>query len=107
MIRGTTPTEVFKVTNPSGDSIDLLACKQIWITMVDHKGREFTWDIERLTIDDDEKTISLTLTQEETLALAVGRAQIQLRFLTADDVAFASMPSAIMVYDVRKGGTIE
>ena len=103
MIRGTTPTEVYKIDNTD---VNLSDCKQIWVTIVDWSTKEFTWDLSRLTIDNTEKTISLTLTQEETLAFTPGGAYAQLRFLYNDDSAFASKRIGFNIEDVKKGGVI-
>lgn len=103
MYRGTTPTEVYKINNAD---VDLSECKQIWVTIVDWSTKEFTWDINRLTIDAGERTISLTLTQEETLAFTPGGAYAQLRFLYNDNSAFASKRIGFKIEDVKKGGVI-
>lgn len=102
MIKGTTPTEIYHV----GSKIDLDLCTQIWITIVDWNGEEFTWDINRLVIDNAEHTISLTLSQTETLRFATGRAYVQIRFLYDDETAFASKRIAFNIEDVKKGGVI-
>ena len=104
MTRGTTHTETYTITNPQG--VDLSNCVQIWVTITDFRGRSYTFDISRLTIDAENNTISLTLTQEETLAFAVGKAKVQLRFLYNDDKAFASIPLPFMIDDVRREGVI-
>ncbi len=102
MIRGTTPTEVFTVNNP--EVIDLSQCSQIWATITDNSGKDYTWDLERLVVNGDE--ISLELTQTETLAFKVGAARAQLRFLYNDGTAFASKPVPLRIEDVRKDGVI-
>lgn len=102
MIRGTTPTEVFTVNNP--EAIDLAQCSQIWATITDNSGKDYTWDSERLVVDGN--TISLELTQEETLRFKVGAARAQLRFLYSDGTAFASRPCPLRIEDVRKDGVI-
>lgn len=104
MIRGTTPTEVYKIDNTD---VDLSECSQIWVTIVDWSTKEYTWDISRLTIDAEEHSISLTLTQAETLAFTPGQAYAQLRFLYNDGSAFASKRIGFNIEDVKKGGVIE
>lgn len=104
MIRGTTPTEIYTITNPQ--VVDLNNCVQIWVTISDYRGHHYTFDISRLTIDASDNAISLTLTQEETLALAVGKATVQIRFLYNDDSVFATKPLTFMVEDVRREGVI-
>lgn len=102
IIRGTTPTEVFAVNNP--EVIDLSRCTQIWATITDKSGTDYTWDIERLVVDGD--NISFELTQEETLAFKVGAARVQFRFLYDNGKAFASKPVPLRIEDVRKDGVI-
>lgn len=104
MIRGTTPTEVYHIDNTD---VDLSDCKQIWVTIVDWSCKEYTYDINRLLIDAEERTISLTLTQAETLAFVPGDAYAQIRFLYNDDSAFASKRIGFIIEDVKKGGVIE
>jgi len=104
MIRGTTPTEFYLIDNTD---VDLTDCKQIWVTIVDWSLAEYTWDIDRLTIDAAERTVSLTLTQTETLAFIPGEAYAQLRFLYNDDSAFASKRIKFNIEDIKKGGVIE
>lgn len=103
MIRGTTPTEVYKIT---GTDVDLSKCKQIWVTIVDFASREHFWDMDRLTIDPEQQTVSLTLSQEETFSFAVGQAYAQIRFLYDDDSAFASKKIKFVIEDIKKGGVI-
>ena len=105
MIRGTTPTETY--TLQGADDLDLTRCVQIWVTITDSWGIDFTWDKTRLVIDPQERTIELTLTQEETLAFAVGTARAQIRFLYDDGSAFASKRLIFEIEDVRRGGVIE
>jgi len=103
MIRGTTPTEVYKINNAD---VDLSECKQIWVTIVDWSTAEYKWDLSRLTVDAGEHTVSLTLTQTETLAFTPGAAYAQLRFLYNDDSAFASKRIGFTIEDIKKGGVI-
>lgn len=104
MIRGTTPTETYTLENPG--VVDLDQCVEIWVTFHDHVGHDFTWDIDRLTLDEENHEITLTLTQEETLALAVGKCQVQIRFLYNTGAAFATEPAYFEVENVRKDGVI-
>lgn len=105
MRRGTTPTEVYTITNPE-QTVDLSYCTQVWVTITDRAGHDFTFDIDRLVLDTANNKVELTLTQEETLAFAVGTARAQLRFLEDDGTAFASKPVSFPIDDVRKGGVI-
>ena len=103
MYRGTTPTFVFQLDS----DIDLSGLAQIWVTISDGSGYKKTWDITNVTIDNVKKEIMLTLTQEETLALALGNALVQIRFLTSDDVALTTACTTLNIQDVLKEGVIE
>lgn len=103
MRRGTTPTEVFELDTPD---LDLTTLTQVWITICDGRDNSFTWDISRVTIDNDNKTLSLDLTQAETLAFACGLATVDIRMLTSDGVALATDYSTIEIHDVQKKGVI-
>lgn len=105
MFRGTTPTEIYTIKNRG--ALDLSKCEQIWVTIVDRGAHAHTYDIDRLTIDATAGTISLALTQEETLAFSVGAAYAQLRFLYIDGTAFASRRVNFEIEDVKRGGVIE
>ena len=106
IIRGTTPTETFVLHG--ADELDLTKCSQIWVTITDSYGIDHKWEKDRLTVDAQERTIDLTLTQEETLSFSVGTARIQLRFLYYDGSAFASKKGVTTeIEDVRKGGVIK
>ena len=103
MMRGTTPTEIYKINSTK---VDLSACKQIWVTIVDWDCMEYSWGIDRLDIDAENDTVSLTLTQAETLAFVPGRAYAQLRFLHNNDKAFGSKRICFDIEDIKKGGEI-
>ena len=103
MYRGTTPTFIFQFD----DTIDLTSLTQVWVTISDGSGQKTTWDISDVTIDNENHEILLSLTQEETLALALGNALVQIRFLTNSDVALTTACSTLTIQDVLKEGVIE
>ena len=103
MFRGTTPTLIFEINS----DLDLDTLTQIWVTILDCGGHKFTWDITRVTTDNVKKEVTLALTQEETLALSLGNALVQIRFLTSDDVALTTACATLNIQDVLKEGVIE
>lgn len=104
IVQGTTPTVRFRIRNLG--RVDLNKCTQIWITIVDSMGREHFWDLTRITINAAEGKISVKLTQQETLAMVIGMAVAQVRFLYQDGSAFPSKPKYLLIRKVRKGGVI-
>lgn len=103
MRRGTTPTFVFQLDTPT---LDLTTLTQIWVTIEDGRDEQKTWDISNVTVDNENKTISLYLTQEETLAFATGTARVQIRMLTSNGAAIATDYSTIEIHNVLKKGVI-
>lgn len=102
MYRGTTPTLVFKLDT----ELDLTTLTQVWVT-IQNGDVQYTYDITRVTIDNEEKTIAVSLTQEETLALKRVVSNVQLRMLTSADKALATNIVQININNVLKGGVIE
>lgn len=83
MIRGTTPTHIFKMP------IDSSTIEEIKITYAQHDEVIFAKEKSACEIKDGE--IAVTLTQEETLLLdCKAMVQIQLRILLTDGSAAAS-----------------
>lgn len=103
MFRGTTPTIIFKLKN---DDIDLTKIDQIWVTFKTPSAI-LRKDINDITIDAMEKTISVSLTQEESLGFHNSNCSVQLRFLDAEGNAFASPISKIAVDDILDDGVIQ
>lgn len=102
MYRGTTPTLVFKLDT----ELDLTTLTQVWVT-IQNGDTQYNFDITRVTIDNEEKTIAVSLTQEETLALKRVVSNVQLRMLTSADKALATNIVQININNVLKGGVIE
>lgn len=103
MYRGTTPTLIFRLIDTE---LDLTTIVQAWVTLK-KTGTEKTWDINSLTFDNEEKTITLSLSQEDTLDLPSGRINAQIRLLTNSGAALATDVVIIDINDVLKGGVIE
>lgn len=104
MYKGTTPTFIFQIETDT--PIDLTAMSQIWVTIRDGFGCKHNWDINRVTIDNEEKTISLYLSQLETLAMKPGIGAAQIRFLTNSGVALTTEKTMVRILPTIKGGII-
>lgn len=91
--RGTTPTITIRLKQ----EVDLASLQQLWLTVKDGTKASAnpwglndpdilkTWDINDLTIDSENYTVSVRLKQEDTLAFGVGRCACQLRGVYPDD----------------------
>ena len=98
MIKGTTPILRFNLPIET----KLIKSAEIVMQYVDNAK---TYTIERTLEECDvgENSISAVLTQEETLALpAPAVAKVQLRVLTFDDTALATLPFAVTVKELLK-----
>lgn len=102
LTRGTTPTIVITVKS----DIDLSAISQIWVYISQQNKVKVDKLISDVTIDAGEKTITVRLEQDDTLALKAGDALFQIRLLMSDDTALATVASKITVLEVYKGGVI-
>lgn len=106
IIRGTTPTLTFHVKN---EQLDLNEIAEVWITFKTKPGVkvvEKTYDIEDVTIDNEEHTIELFLPQIDTLDLADTNMLVQLRVRFNDDMAFASSIMEVDIGHILKDGVI-
>lgn len=85
-IRGTTPDYVLKL-----DGVDLTG-KTVYVTIKQSGGQELTLTGERLTVTTDEhgSAIAFELTQQDTLSLSVGQADVQVKIIDADGHVDAS-----------------
>ena len=103
MIRGTTPTFLYNLPF----SASIIKSAEITIEHVDN----FKKVLMTKTLEDcelGEKSISTTLTQEETLQLpASATILVQLRVLTKDNKALATEPEAVKVTKLLAEGVIK
>ena len=100
MYRGTTPT--LKFTLP----FDTSTLDAVWVTIA--QGGKVIINKEKSDCDLKGTDISVTLTQEETLALTAGnKTEIQLRVLTTDGLALASEIFRENTDYILKDGVIE
>ena len=102
LTRGTTPTIVIHVKT----EIDLHQVTQIWVYISQMNKVKVDKLISDVTFDYENMNITLTLSQEDTLALKAGDALFQIRMLLQDDTALATLASKITVNEVYKGGVI-
>lgn len=101
MIRGTTPTLVFKLDT----TIDLEGISVIWVTLKSATA-ERTYQKDRLAIDIENNTITLNLTQEDTLDFR-GDVDCQIRILLVNNRAYASNIKKISLNNILKDGVIK
>lgn len=103
MYRGTTPTLSIKVNS----NLDLEDMKEIWVT-IKNINKELTLDKGRITIQttEDETRLIVQLTQKETLDFINGKANLQVRFLTESELAYASNIKEISINAILRDGEI-
>lgn len=103
MYRGTTPKLVLHLTT----SIDLNELKEVWVTFESASGlKERTFTKARCTIDAEASTLTLQLTQEETLEFSAGQLKVQARVLLNDESAYASDIVTTTVNEILKDGVL-
>lgn len=79
----------------------------LYLTFRQGYGREVTRREDSITADNDAKTLTVTLTQEETLKFEEGgNVEIQLRAVTTTGAALASNIVALPVERILLGGVI-
>lgn len=100
MRRGTTPTHT--CTIPS--SLDVSTLSEIYITYSQFGRPKLEKTKEDITIDG--QTLTINLSQAETLSFKVGKARIQLRAVSAIGKAYASDIKEIQVEEILKDGEI-
>lgn len=83
MTRGTTPTYIISFD----ETIDFSSVDTWLITL---KQADAMLSINDPVVDVEEGTLSITLSQEQTLGFKSGQARLQVRGMFADEVAFAS-----------------
>lgn len=101
MYRGTTPTLTLKLKT----TVSLENLAKLWVTFKDATV-EITKTLEDVTIDDAEKTITVHLSQEETLQLHGSICQVQVRFRNQQDLAYATNICDVDVGRILKEGVI-
>lgn len=90
MIRATTPTYI--LTLPDTAEVDLTEMTEVHFALVQCRMK-----IDKIVEPTDSKTVEVTLSQEETLRLADGSAEIQLNWIDASGNRGATYVSTIRV----------
>ena len=105
IIRGTTPTVTFKVNS----NLDLTDIAELWITFRTKTGaytKEKTFTLDDVAIDAVEKTVTLVLSQEDTLDFLETAILVQMRVRMNDDMAYASSIIETSIGKILKDGVI-
>lgn len=103
MYRGTTPSIVFNV-NPD---FDLSKVVEVWVTLK-NSINEKTFTISEVEVEAEEHTLTIMLTQEDTLAFKIlDTCEAQIRFLDEDGLAYASNIVTLNIGRILKEGVIE
>lgn len=103
LIRGTTPTIIITVQT----ELDLHQVSEVWIYISQQNKVKVDKKITDVTFDYENRTISLVLSQEDTLELKAGQDSIfQIRLLLLDGTALATIGSKVTVREIYKGGVI-
>ena len=100
--RGTTPTIEITVKN----EIDFSQVLQVWVYISQMNKVKVDKEITDVTFDQPNNKMTVTLSQEDTLALKAGEALFQIRLLLQDETALATIASKITINEVYKGGII-
>ena len=106
IIRGTTPTLVFKIKN---ENMDLDDVAEIWITLKTKAGtrsKEKTYDIDDVTIDAQSGEVTLSLSQEDTLYFEDTNMLIQIRLRMDSGMAYASSIIKTSIGQILQEGVI-
>lgn len=91
MIRATTPTCI--LTLPDTSEVDLTEMTEVYFTLVQGKNNK----IDKIVDPTDSKTVEVTLSQEDTLNLKDGIAEIQLNWIDASGNRGATYVSTIRI----------
>lgn len=89
MIRATTPTYI--LTLPDTAEVDLTEMTEVHFTLVQGKNNK----IDKIVEPTDSKTVEVTLSQDDTINLKDGVAEIQLNWIDASGTRGATYVSAI------------
>ena len=101
MYRGTTPTLVLELDT----DLSLENLEELWVTFK-VSTVEVTKTLSEVHIDDVAKTITVELSQEETLKIYSGNCEVQVRFRTSTGKAYASTIESLDVGRILKEGVI-
>lgn len=102
LIRGTTPTIIITVQS----EVDLAKVVAIWIYISQNNKVKVDKELSDVVFDFEHKTITVELSQEDTLGLKEGDALFQIRMLLDDDTALATLAGKVTIKPVYKEGII-
>lgn len=104
MVRGTTPILTMQINS----DIDFDDIKEIWVTVKD-KFAELNYSLsdQLVTVDAENKIITVVMSQEDTLSLHEPNVNMQVRLLTNGNIAYASAIKTVLLSDILKEGVIE
>ena len=108
MIRGTTPILKFNLpVKPSKlDTCYISFYQEVYENYTYYKRRYVEKNLSDCTLDDDEQTVTIKLSQSDTLAFDAEKPVFyQLRFRVGED-AYATTMAAFTIGDVLKSGEI-
>lgn len=101
MYRGTTPILIFNVKS----ELNLLTIEELWITFK-ASSKEKTFTLDDVSINNEEKQVTLQMSQDDTLYFGSGKLSVQFRFRTSDGNAYASNIKSITLDAILKDGVI-
>lgn len=90
MIRATTPTYILSL--PESAEVDLTEMTEVHFTLVQCRA-----EIDKIVTPTDSKTVEVTLSQEDTINLKDGIAEIQLNWIDASGNRGATYVSTIRI----------
>lgn len=105
LIRGTTPTITFHITS----DIDLTTLAEIWLTVADklvEVKKTYKLSENEIVVDNELKTISALMSQEDTLYFKSHMVQIQVRARDVNDKSYATDISEVPLSAILEGGVI-
>lgn len=106
IIRGTTPSITFKITS----QVDLTTLTEIWFTVADKlttAEKTFYLSKNEVAVDNEAKTLTVTLSQEDTLSFRSQTIQVQIRAKDTGNLTYATEIIDVALSDILKGGVIE
>lgn len=108
IIRGTTPTIEITIKN----ELDFSTIQQVWVYIAQQKKPKVDKQISDVVFDTENSKISVTLSQDDTLALKANDNSnldtlFQIRLLLNNGTALATVATSVTVIEVYKDGVIE
>ena len=101
MYRGTTPTLYLELDT----TLDLSNVAEMWVTLKS-PSVEVTKTFEEVMFDTETNVITVTLSQDETLAFYKGVAEVQVRIRTSENLAYATDIASVEIGKILKEGVI-